>query len=161
MPTPPEHLRDLFRATLEGLGEMLGLLEQEAMALSARDASALERVVLTKHELVPILDRLAAEQRQCLAVPGAKEDSGVEAYLASMAVEASRAAGLRADWRELLRLLQACKRQNELNGAYIGLLRRHVEHALDILHGPAQSEATYDRDGAKRRAAYSRRSYSA
>lgn len=165
MPNHPEHLRELFRATLEALGEMLGLLEREAGALSGRDAATLERIALTKHELVPILDRLAAEQRQCLNAAGitdAAEAGGVEAYLARMGVESAPAAELRADWQEIIRLLQACKRQNELNGAYIALLRRHVEHALDILHGPTQAEATYGRDGAKHRGgAYSRRSYSA
>lgn len=159
MPTTPATLRDLFRATLDGLREMHGLLEQESVALGGRDAAALERIALTKQELVPILDRLAAEQRRFFAA-GPGGTGGIEAYLAGAKPEADLAGALRADWREILRLLAACKHQNEMNGAYIGLLRRHVENALDILHGPAQAEATYGRDGVKRRGGvHSRRFY--
>ena len=159
MAVSPEQLRGLFRATLDGLSEMLGLLQQESLALSARDDTALDRIALQKRELTPILDRLAAEQGNCLGLAHAGE--GIEPYLARVGAGAAVAEGLRADWRKLLDLLHACKHQNELNGAYIGLLRRHVEQALEILHGPSHSEATYGPDGAKRRAAYSRRSYSA
>ncbi len=158
MPVDIDQLHGLLRATLENLREMHGLLEQEAEALGTRDAEAMDRIAVKKQELVPVLDRLAAEQRLCLG--DSEDEAGIEACLARAGVHASVADLLRADWREILRLLTACKRRNELNGAYIGLLSRHVETSLDILLGPSQAEATYGRDGVKRRGGVSRRSYS-
>lgn len=155
--TELERAQSWFRATQEGLAEMLDLLQREAAALSARDSAALEKIALKKQELVPILDRLAAEQQRRPGGPG--NAAGMEAWLNRFGAAAGP---LRADWQTVVELLRACHQQNQLNGAYIGLLQRHVETSLDILQGPAHAEATYGRDGAKRRNAYSnRRSYSA
>jgi flagellar biosynthesis/type III secretory pathway chaperone len=157
-----DHLRGLFRAILEGLGEMHGLLDREAVALGARDAEELGRIAARKQALVPVLDRLAAAQGQCLGGMGGGEGAAsVEAFLSRSGVAGAAVESALAEWREIQRLLQACKRQNEANGAYIALLRRHVEAALSILMGPAYPEATYGPDGAQRRGVYSRRSFSA
>lgn len=156
-----EPLRELFRHTLDALDEMLGLLQAEAEALGIRDAAALERIAQQKQELVPILERLTAAQRDCLGVaPVQAIEDGIGDFLARTGADPATAGPLRADWQAILAAARACQRQNEHNGAYIGLLRRHVETSLDILHGPSQAEATYGPDGAKRRNGYARRSYS-
>lgn len=151
-------LHTLFQQTLDALSEMLGVLEAEAEALAVRDSNRLERLAQQKQELVPILERLAAAQRRQLGIaPESAIEAGIERYLA--AVDADTATAIQAAWQAILDHTRACQRQNEHNGAYIGLVRRHVETSLDILQGPAHG-TTYGRDGVKHRGGYGRRSYS-
>ncbi len=55
---------------------------------------------------------------------------------------------LKSLWKTLLRIAQACQKQNQINGSIINTTKRHVEQASTILNGlqPA-SELRYGRSG--------------
>lgn len=140
------------------LGRMLELLEREAGFLSARDAGGMLRIAEHKRQLAPLLDDLAIRRRELLGdVPGR---AAMDRFLDDQGIAGAERETVRAEWERLETLVQSCRRQNEINGTYIGLLRRHVETTLDILGGPANLDATYGPDGTKRRTGRARHSYS-
>ncbi|MGX2040126.1 flagella synthesis protein FlgN [Methylocaldum sp. MU1018] len=156
-----QDLRELFRQTLAGLGEMLSLLEKESDCLAAREAAALELTASNKRKLAFLLNDLAARQSEFVRAHGLPSDEGdIGAFLDRLDSAMPQAEALRSEWREIVRLTSACKRRNELNGAYIGLLRRHVDSSLNFLYGSASADATYGPDGARCRSETSRRSFS-
>lgn len=158
MATKLGHLRGLFDRLRDGLEKMLALLEQEAACLEARDASGMERIAGEKLRLAPQLEEMAGHHREHLDLGDA--EAGVEWLLDGAGGTVAEQDALRDQWRHIVRLTQACRRQNGINGAYIGLLRRHVEGTLQILAGAAAGEATYGPDGATRRGGLSRHSFS-
>jgi flagellar biosynthesis/type III secretory pathway chaperone len=156
-----QELHELFRRTLDGLGEMSRLLEEEARCLAARDAAALEAVASKKQKLASVLNEVAVRQNDVVRASGpAAVDGGVKALLDRLDSEHPLTETLRSDWLEIVRLGTDCKKRNELNGAYIGLLQRHVDSSLNFFHGVASPDATYGPDGATRRGKISRRSFS-
>lgn len=157
-----QELRELLRQTLDGLGEMSRVLEEEARCLALRDPEALEQTASKKQKVAVRLNDLAARQNDCLRTCGLPPDGpGLDAFLRGLDSEWPDAEALRAEWREIMRLGSACKKRNELNGAYIGLLQRHVDAGLNFLHGASSADATYGPDGSTRRGEISRRSFSA
>lgn len=52
-----------------------------------------------------------------------------------------------ATWQRFTSLLEACHKQNELNGGAVQLNQRHVTQSLDILRGISQSDKTYGASG--------------
>jgi len=154
-------LQDLFRQTLDRLGEMSELLEEESRCLAAREAEALEQTSAKKRKLASVLNDLAVRQSEFVRAHGLSPDEGdIAAFLDRLDSGLPETAALRSGWREIVRLTLACRRQNELNGAYIGLLRRHVDSSLNFLLGASSAGATYGPDGSTRRGDVSRRSFS-
>ncbi|MBS1212131.1 MAG: FlgN family protein, partial [Proteobacteria bacterium] len=68
-----------------------------------------------------------------------------------------RTDSFRSKWSEIKRLAGQCNEINASNGAYIALLRQHVQRSLDVLHGQSHSEFVYGPDGAHHRPATSRK----
>lgn len=154
-------LRELLRQVLDGLGEMSRVLEEEARCLALRDPEALEQTVSKKQKLAFRLDELVARQNDFLRACGLPSDGpDFDTFLLRLDSELSDAESLRAEWQEIVRLGSVCKKQNELNGAYIGLLQRHVDSSLKFFHGTSSADATYGPDGSTRRGEISRRSFS-
>jgi flagellar biosynthesis/type III secretory pathway chaperone len=150
---------EVLRQLQEGLEGMLDLLEAEAECLKTRDVAELERIAQEKQVLAGDLNGLSARQGEALRAQGlAPDHDGMEAFL-SRSVQ-PEAESMRDQWLEIVHLTTACKRQNEINGAYIDLLGHYVETSLDILHGPSSEGGTYGPDGSKRRGRVSRRSFS-
>lgn len=155
-------LRELFRQMLDGLGKMSKVLEEEARCLARRDPEALEQAASKKQKLAARLNDLVARQNGCLQAYGSPPDGrGLDTFLQGPDFELPDAESLRADWQEIVRLGLVCRKQNELNGAYIGLLLRHVDASLNFLHGVSSADATYGPNGMTRRGDISRRSFSA
>jgi flagella synthesis protein FlgN len=151
-------LLEMFAGMQHGLTQILALLEAEAEALKMRDSQELERIALSKQEEAGILNELSTRQEAFLRAQGFSPDrAGMEAFLNQP--QWLETEFLQSRWAEVIRLSSACRRQNEINGAYIGLLRPYVETLLDVLHGPT-SEGTYGPDGAKRRGPRAGRSFS-
>lgn len=157
-----QDLHDLFSQTLDGLGEMSRLLEEEARSLAARDTEALELTASKKQKLAFLLNDLAARQNHLVRACGFQgNEGGVAAFLDRLDPESPQTRALLAEWREIVRLGSACRKQNELNGAYIALLQRHIDSSLNFLHGASSADATYGPDGSTRRGETSRQSFSA
>ncbi|HYE33924.1 flagellar protein FlgN [Methylocaldum sp.] len=156
-----QKLRELFRQMLDGLGGMLSLLEKESECLAAREIEAVEAASSKKQKLAFLLNDLAARQTGFVHAYGLPSDAGnINTFLDRLDSELPEVETLRAEWREIVRLTLACRRQNELNGAYIGLLRRHVDSSLNFLHGFSSAGATYGPDGSRCRGEISRQSFS-
>jgi flagellar biosynthesis/type III secretory pathway chaperone len=145
-------LTDHFRDLRERLTAMRGLLEREAEQLKQRDADGLAESSRDKALLSTQIARLTESQDALLAarqlMPGRK---GMDALLASLPAQSPETGVLRASWREIQSIGKDCQRLNECNGAYIGLLSRHVERSLDLLHGRDTQEFVYGPDGGSRR----------
>ncbi|BBA32610.1 FlgN family protein [Methylocaldum marinum] len=155
-----QELHELFRRTLDGLGEMSRLLEEEARCLAARDAAALEAVASKKQTLASVLNEVAVRQDGVVRVAAPVAAGRMTALLDRLDSEHPLAETLRSDWLEIVRLGAECRKRNELNGAYLGLLQRHVDSSLNFFHGVASPDATYGPDGATHRGEISRRSFS-
>jgi len=147
-PALTNHFRDLR----EQLTAMHGVLEREAEQLKRRDADGLAESSREKALLSTQIAHLTENQDALLAarqlMPGRK---GMDALLASLPAQSPETGVLRARWREIQNIGKDCQRLNEFNGAYIGLLIRHVERSLDLIHGRDIQEFVYGPDGGTRR----------
>jgi flagella synthesis protein FlgN len=156
-----QELHELFRQMLDGLGAMSKLLEEESRHLAAREAEALKLASAKKQKLASLLDDLAVRQNAFVRTQNVPSDEcDIATFLDRLDPELPETESLRSEWREIVRLTLACKRQNELNGAYIDVLRRHIDCCLNFLHGASSVDATYGPDGARRRGTISRQSFS-
>jgi flagellar biosynthesis/type III secretory pathway chaperone len=151
-------LRDLFAQTLAELQQMQLVLEQEALGLKDRDAEALEKSTRQKQALAYNLEALSERQENFLRaqnLPAGKE--GIESILYAHPSTNPATSSMRAIWRDIQNLTAACQKLNEVNGAYIGLLRQHVQRSLDIVHGQSSQDVVYGPDGIGHRPTSSRK----
>lgn len=158
MPEPQE-LIALLSLVHENLISMTDLLDQEAKCLQSRDIESIEDAARRKRELADYLNDLTAKQRNLLELLGYSADrAGMENFLDQVSSEPD-GTEIRDIWQSLLKVTAECRHQNEINGAYLGLLERYVESSLDLISGsPSQSE-TYGPKGSKNRGVLSRRSF--
>lgn len=155
---PAASLTEWLETTKIQMSRMLKLLKDEVGLLSTRDATGIERVAEAKRILTPTLDELAEQRRLLLGETVGEE--ALACFLADQAIDPTERSRLLGEWREVERLVRDCRRQNDINGTYIGLLRRHVETSLDILGDSGRLDATYGPDGTKHRPGRPRHSYS-
>jgi flagella synthesis protein FlgN len=116
---------------------MLVSLGRENDALVAGDAESLNAVSAEKARIVDTLEKLEHERRtlsDAIRAAFASED-------ASSPHEDPRA------WRELLELIEQCKRQNQRNGALVKARTEQVRIALQALCG--SEPAFYEPGGLK------------
>lgn len=145
---------DLFEQILAKLQQMQELLEQEALNLKSRDAEALQKTTRQKEILANDLDALARRQEVFLF---ANHLEGIDRSLSVPLATDSQITAIRQTWQVIRDLTHTCQRLNEANGAYIGLLRQHVQRSVDILYGQSSQDVVYDRDGVSHRSASSRK----
>lgn len=151
-------LRDLFDQTLAELQNMRLVLEHEITTLKGSDAKVLEHVTKQKERLANSLDKLIRRQEDVLRahkLPAGKE--GIERILSMLPPSDPAANALHARWQEIKNLTSDCQKLNEVNGAYIGLLRQHVQRSLDIIHGQSSHDVVYGPDGVGHRTPSSRK----
>jgi flagella synthesis protein FlgN len=115
-----------MQATATGLQQALA---EERQALHQADPAALNRAGDAKQSLLRQLEQLDAERLQLLREAGTPD--------------AMRQTG----WDQVLRMLQACQRDNQRNGSIIGQRMRHVRKALSVLTGSHDEAGTYDPAG--------------
>jgi flagellar biosynthesis/type III secretory pathway chaperone len=150
-------LDTLFAKYLQSIGEMQGILEQEKKDLGVRDTRALERTIKAKESLAESINGLTDAQQKLFRthnLPTGRES--LERLLATLPNDPPTDA-LRSKWSEIKRLTAQCNEINAANGAYVALLRQHVQRSLDVLHGQSRAEFVYGRDGSPHRPAASRR----
>lgn len=143
-------------ATLEQLlveiQRMEQALEQEAQSLQTRDAGMLVQASKTKEELVNRINLLIQHQEAFIRTQNLPADkSTLDSILARLPQDDPQSANLRSNWQEIVRLSEVCQRRNEINGAYIGLLRQHTQRSIDILHDRSAQDLLYGSDGASLR----------
>jgi len=139
---------------LERIADMLALLRSEEKLLSARDAAALETLTQTKEDLARTINQLSGDLNDDLREQGLPP---FPACLETLPRSEASVRQLASTWQKLAALAKQCEQLNETNGAYIVLLRQHVERCLDILHERPAENLTYGPDGVAQRPAASRR----
>lgn len=138
------HLLALLSREIELARQLLNALEQEHDALEQHSASAIQAALELKTERLAQFERSETERRRALSSLDIADNRGaIDAYFADQAKEMPALAQL---WTELLDLAEACRRQNQSNGALVDTQRRHVQRALDILRGEPDA-TTYGPDG--------------
>jgi len=151
-------LHDLFTQILAELRLMQLVLEQEALGLKDCNAEAVEKIAQEKQARAHKLDTLAECQEHLLRtlnLPAGKE--GVECLLSNLLQTDPTTRNLTTIWQDLQNTTVQCRKLNEANGAYIGLLRQHVQRSLDIVHGQPSQDFVYGPDGVGRRPMPSRK----
>jgi flagellar biosynthesis/type III secretory pathway chaperone len=113
---------------------MLETLAQEHEALRTGDPERLNAAGADKARLVETLEALERERRDLAAA--------LEIKLAS--VDGSDAG---SKWRQLLEIIEECKRRNQLNGGIVRARREQVLVALKLLRGTEVE--LYDASGAE------------
>lgn len=140
-----------FRAICEpmhgAIAELLDALAQEAACLGQRDPLRLSEIADHKSRLVDLINDLTRRQQLWLQE---HSYSNVDELLTKIASDDDPMdTTVRTLWDEIMQMGKACKKQNELNGAYLDLLRQHVDRALDIIYRQ-NGQTTYGPDGAAR-----------
>lgn len=147
-------LQNRLEDILHSVGDMLKVLQREAEVLGSRDAVALQSLSEHKENLARHINQQTAALGKSLA------DNGLPpmAELA-VAVRGSGKTGAQLDatWQKIATLAKQCEELNDLNGAYVGLLRQHVQRSLDALHDRPAQDVTYGPDGVGQRPATSRK----
>lgn len=139
---------------LSSIANMKQVLRKESDVLSARDAARLQALSDAKESLARNINQQTDALNELLSnrgLPAIRE--------LAPAVRNTGEAGARIDatWQEIAALAKECEEQNDLNGAYVGLLRQHVQRSLDVLHDRPAQDITYGPDGVGQRPASSRK----
>jgi flagella synthesis protein FlgN len=158
MNTLHRDLEDLLTQIVAELRQMQRVLEQEGRGLKDRNADLVESSARAKQTLAQKLDALAGHQEVLLRsqnLPAGKE--GMERLLSGFPPTDPSVRDLMMLWKDLQHSAAHCRKLNEANGAYIGLLRQHVQRSLDIIHGQPAHGLVYGPDGVGRRPTASRK----
>jgi flagellar biosynthesis/type III secretory pathway chaperone len=147
MHTTPES-QSLFLRILNQENEqaenLLDLLEQEFELLKSAPGKSLQSLLSKKKQQLKTVEQSALAHQQFLQQQDLTNDRrGTESYLEACRDNPS----LTAAWQRYLELLQACQKQNEINGGAVTLNQRQVNQALNLLLGIGDSNKTYGRSG--------------
>jgi flagellar biosynthesis protein FlgN len=126
---------------------LLDLLEREYALLCASPSKALDALLAEKQRLLVLVEQGVAAHNRFLQQQGYSADRrGTEAYLHTCDDKRE----LLAQWNRHLELVEACRKQNEINGGAVALNQRQVSLALNILLGVGEANKTYGRSGQSR-----------
>lgn len=140
-----ERLDAALRNEIGAVAALLEILRQEQRALAQRDAAALDRIVPEKQRQVAGLETLGQSRTSALRAAGVTGDINAVAARLRSDERLSR------PWRELLALLEQCRRLNQINGGMVEANRRYIERALAVLSGQTATDSeTYGPSGAAR-----------
>ncbi len=153
--SPLDDVRKLLEQQMPNARALLAAMREEHEALLARDARRIEEALAQKSAFLGVFEKLELERTELFKLAGLPAARGLATdKLRDLAV--SGQPDLVEMWGELLELAGQCRRQNEANGALVEASRRHVERALDLLHGDQGHTPTYRADGATARGSASR-----
>lgn len=125
---------------------LLDILEQEFLLLKANPGVELKKLLAQKTAQLKVVEKHAAAHHRFLQQQGLSSDrQGTESYLEGCGDNAT----LSAAWQRYRELLQACQRQNQINGGAVTLNQRQVNQALTLLLNLGDNK-TYGRSGESR-----------
>lgn len=138
--TDVNHLRALTLNQLELAQQMDALLQAEHRALKVSNPDLITRIANEKIELLNTLERLE-RQRSAWLLARHPELPVYDrrALLKLIAPEQRR--DFAVELAKLLKVLQTCRRQNQINGAIAHASRQFAERTLSVLRGQPQHEA--------------------
>lgn len=134
----------ILKQETEQTAALLELLEREYELLKSSPGKDLEALLAQKQQQLQRVEQSTLAHHRFLQQQGLPCDRrGTESYL-----EQSREnLALSSAWKGHLELLQACRRQNEINGGTVALNQRHVNQALELLLGQGDGNKTYGPSG--------------
>jgi flagellar biosynthesis/type III secretory pathway chaperone len=129
---------------IEQSQRLLGLLKSEYTALQKESPQALQKLTEEKKQQLKQVETAALNHNRFLKQLGFTADrKGSEAF-----IQQSGNKELVTDtWHRFISVLEACQKQNQINGGTVQLNQRHVTQTLDILKGISQQDKTYGRSG--------------
>ncbi len=123
------------------------LLQQEFQLLKSNPGKELEDLLAQKSAQLKQVEQCVSAHHRFLQQQGLPSDrQGTEHYIG----QCPDNAGLSRAWQQQQELLQACSKQNEINGGAVALNQRQVNQALTLLLGLGDSQKTYGRSGESR-----------
>jgi flagellar biosynthesis protein FlgN len=143
--TPTESaFSGILNTEIEQAQRLLDLLEQEYQLLLSSPSTALETLLTEKKRLLRSVEQSVAAHHRFLQQQGFGADGqGTEAYLGASDGDPE----LTQTWRRYIELVEACRKQNEINGGAVALNQRQANQALHILLGISDGNKTYGRSG--------------
>ena len=127
-----ENLLQLINDDLAPAEQLLGLLQEESIALKGRDMVHLEYILARKHSLIILLDQHGRKRSEILASLGLTTNrKGLE----GLASHSSVGEQLLSQSDALNQLLAQCHAANQLNGQSIQTQQAITANQLRILHG--------------------------
>jgi flagellar biosynthesis/type III secretory pathway chaperone len=129
---------------IEQSQQLLELLRAEYALLQKGSPQALQGLTEEKKQRLKEVETTVLKHNRFLEQQGFSADrQGTEAF-----IQQSGENQLVVDaWHRFTSLLDACQKQNVINGGAVQLNQRHVTQTLDILKGISQREKTYGPSG--------------
>ena len=138
-----ENLLQLINDDLAPAEQLLGLLQDESIALKGRDMQVLETILAHKHSLIILLEQHGRKRSEILASLGLPTNrNGLE----SLASHSSVGEQLLSQSAVLNQLLAQCQEANLQNGQSIQTQQAITANQLRILHG-GETPSLYDARG--------------
>jgi flagellar biosynthesis/type III secretory pathway chaperone len=129
---------------IEQSQRLLDLLRSEYDLLQKGSAQALQGLTEEKKQQLKQVETAVLKHNRFLEQLGFSADrQGTEAFIRQSG-EDERVVDA---WHRFSSLLEACQKQNVINGGAVQLNQRHVTQTLDILKGISQREKTYGPSG--------------
>lgn len=136
-------LLQLIEDDIAPMQELLDLLQQEAVALHARDMAPLENILARKQSLIVLLEQQGLRRTELLTSLGLTADrAGVQA----VAAQSPNGELLIQQLDVISQLMQACQKINETNGRIIQVQQHVTSNQIRILMG-GDSPSLYDSRG--------------
>ncbi|MCG8044747.1 MAG: flagellar protein FlgN [Candidatus Thiodiazotropha endolucinida] len=147
MSNPSEACSDfveILHNEIEQSQRLLDLLRSEYTLLQKGPPQALQALITEKKEQLKQVEAAVATHNRFLEQQGYGTDrQGTETYIQ----QCSNLESTSETWHRFITLLEACHKQNEINGGAVQLNQRHVSQTLDILKGISQRDKTYGPSG--------------
>ena len=125
---------ELITKQIEAAKQLHAILVQENAALQAREAEEMQSLSAKKAQLTEQLEQLSGQQSEILSSKGLPlSREGLSRYARQLSP--GLAAAFQGRLQTLTDALEACKKQNLINGQMIAASRQSVEVALSILRG--------------------------
>ena len=138
-----EDLLQLINDDLAPAEQLLGLLQDESIALKGREMQVLETILARKHSLIILLEQHGRKRSEILASLGLPTNrNGLE----SLASHSSVGEQLLSQSAVLNQLLAQCQEANLQNGQSIQTQQAITANQLRILHG-GETPSLYDARG--------------
>ncbi|MEW8169854.1 MAG: flagellar protein FlgN [Candidatus Thiodiazotropha endolucinida] len=135
---------EILHNEIEQSQRLLDLLRTEYTLLQKGSPQALQALITEKREQLKQVDAAVAAHNRFLEQQGYGTDrQGTETYIQQCSYLESTS----ETWHRFITLLEACHKQNEINGGAVQLNQRHVTQTLDILKGVSQRDKTYGPSG--------------
>lgn len=138
----------ILSTEIEQAQSLLDLLEREYQLLRSSPSKDLEAIQTEKKRLLKMVEASTVAHHRFLQQQGLTADrQGTESYLREGCGQNPQ---LVRNWEHYVILLEASRKQNEINGGAVALNQRQVSQALNILLGINDGNKTYGKSGESR-----------